>query len=232
VVPDATCTGEHCRRVLILDDDFSGPDDTLRLFDTATGNELWSGTSSADWLERAIGLSDLDGDGVPELLYSDFAIATGVRLVALDGVTRQPRWTTATGIDRPLQTQRTSDSAQRLTLLGEYGGIHYLDPATGAVRRTRYLIGPDSASCPQLCELRYLSQGATVGQWLVINFSDHVLRTMARDLRGPRWAGGAGYFPNGVAVLGPRLVNIASGTSIYALQAEIDGIFTDEFEGW
>lgn len=231
VFPDFTCSGDFCRRVLLLDRPVVGTDERLRLFDTANGTEVWTLETPDFAVARPLGLSDLDTDGASELFYREIDGGTNHRMVALDGITRNLRWQHS-DLPAPLRVARTQDQRQRLAVLAEDASISYLEPATGTVLR----VGPATLSgsdlCLGSCEIAYLSQGETQGVWVTTNLQGFGLSTRMRDLRSPRWSENRYEFVRGMAVFGRNRVILDGGSAVRAYQDGEDGMHTDEFEGW
>jgi hypothetical protein len=233
-VPDSSCSGAGCQRILLLDEDQSGSGETrIRLLESAVdGSEVWNTAAATDAsLVGTVGLSDLSGDGIPEIFFTESGVSAQRKLVVHDGATGTLRWQSA-DIEWPVQLQRTDDSAHRVAVLSSTGSVTYVDPADGHVLRQLPVAGSTSP-CFVRCDLRYLRQGETVGLWLLGNASSEFpLQTVGRDLRSTAWGGGIGHFPNGIAAVGPNLVNIAAGNALYRFDAAADGVFAEEFEGW
>lgn len=232
-IADATCVGVACRRIILRDTPQSTPvpEHVLRLFDSESGNELWSSNRSTTARE-AIALTDLDGDGVPEIVHAESATFGTSRLVVLDGVSREQRWV-LNGVYFPMALNRTTDSAGRLAMLEVDGNLSYLDPINGQRLRSAAML-PPGEYCTY-CRIQYLAQGDTAGLWLFTyldgNYSPALL-TMPRDLRGPIWQSGYRPRPDSLRTLAPNLVHLTEGSSLYALSADQDEVFNDEFEGW
>lgn len=227
VVPDATCANPHCQRLLVLD--AGSPQSFLRLYDTAQANgEIWSRDVSSEAVQAIVGLSDLDADGIPELLYSRFAMGTGRELVALDGQTRELHWRQA-GIEGGARLmRRTPDPRERLAILGYSGGLHYLAPGTGELLRVRDLI---DGNCDAGCELGYVRQGEYAGQWVAVIGQERIT-TLARSLRGAQWDGTPVLRPRSLAVSPSGMVHLTSGTHLHAFEAGAETLHDDEFEAW
>jgi hypothetical protein len=230
-IADPTCVGAACRRIILRDTPQSTPvpEHILRLYDSESGNEIWS-TNRNTTARPAIALTDLDGDGVPEIVHAESVLVGTSRLVALDGVSREQRWA-LNGVNVPMTLDRTTDSAGRLAMLEVDGKLSYLDPADGQRLRVVAML-PPGAYC-NVCRIQYLAQGDTTGLWL-FNYldgnSNRALLTVPRDLRGPIWH--SGYRPDSLRTLAPNLVHVNEGNSLYALSANQDAVFVDEFEGW
>lgn len=231
VFPDSTCTGDFCRRLLLLDRPFSGNDERLRLFDTAGGTEVWTLETPDIAVARPLGLSDLDTDGATEIFYSESGDGENHRMVALDGVTRTVLWQHR-DIPVPLLVARTQDQRRRLAVLGEDASISYLGAATGNVLRVGRATLSGSALCLGSCEIAYLGQGETQGVWVTTNLQGFGLSTRMRDLRSPRWSENRYEFVRGMAVFGRNRVILDGGSAIRAYQDGEDGVYTDEFEDW
>ena len=228
---DDSCVGTACARVLVLDESQSNQTDgRLVLLDGASGSELWSQSLAGVSLPSILAHTDLNGDGTPELIYSNLQPSGSYDLLALDGVTHDLLWAHSTNT-RIHKVARTRDSALRLAILNEYGTMDYRSPLDGTLLRQATLPTPGGASCGHGCDFAYLSDGDTVGRWVVIGFGDVPLRVLTRDIRGPIWERN-GVSPVGLATIDPGRVYIASENAILMLEGAADGVFVEEFEGW
>lgn len=227
VMPDATCVNPHCQRLLVLD--VGSTQSFLRLYDTAQANgEIWSREVTSEAVQAIVGLSDLDADGIPSLLYSRFAMATSRELVALDGQTRELRWQQA-GIDGGARLmRRTPNPRERLAILGHFGGLHYPAPGTGELLRGRDLI---DGNCDAGCELGYVRQGEYAWQWARVIGQERIT-TLSRTLRGAQWDGTPIRWPRSFAVSPSGMVQLTSGTHLHTFEAGTETLHDDEFEVW
>lgn len=231
VFVDASCQGAGCRRLLLLDRAHAASGvHRLRLFDTATGNQSWS--LDAPLLHRflPLGLTDLDTDGVPELLYAD-EVGGNSTILALDGVSSGLRWQTEM-LTRPIGLRQTFAASRRLALLFADGAIAWMRPQDGEFLRVAPVLNPGQDACGESCDFVYLGQGSSSGAFVTSNLQGRTLATRWRDLRGPIWSQSRHAYISGLAPFADGRVVISSGFALYAYDAADDGLHADEFEGW
>lgn len=232
--PDPDCSGTGCQRVLVQEYSNATHLSRVVLVDTAVGEPIRAIVPDGDGFTRVTGLSDLNGDTQPDMLYVDYAASApppGIRLTALDGASGDLVWRTDVN-SAPVISRRTDDAAARLLILDGRCKLSYLSPVDGSVRRSRELVPASSGFC-EGADVRYLRQTETQGQWIVSNVSAIPLATIGRDLRGPLWTTDD-YIIGGLATGAPNRVYVGDTQvqAIRALSAPEDGLFTDEFEGW
>lgn len=236
--PEPGCKVDACRRILALDKPHFGGVPRLQMLDGANGTTLWTSPDLPTDL-RALALTDLNSDGVPDIIYSSDPGGTGLGLMltALNGADRSTLWEVAPGA--PLAViRRTGDRANRLAALTDTGVLQYIDPTTGAMLRGIAISDQPNFFCGR-CDLQYLSQGDTVGLWIVNNPDTLSLQTVRRDLRGDIWersaqtAGSNAVPATSLGAASTGLVHTGTdGEFLYRLSVPDDGIFVDEFEGW
>ncbi len=231
-IPDFTCSGNACKQVLILDYSIASGSNTarMRLLDSETGNETWSLPSLPMGQGGPLALTDLDGDGVPEVIYQ------GTGLTVLDGVTRTLRWQSS-NIDNVRTVRRTEDSRRRLAALTVLGTLSYLDTATGAELRSLSLVGLYGSENFFDAEMRYLAHTDNAGLWII----SHTGRSLQgapqtwlvpRNLRGPG-AQDSTCIARRFSVQPPTRIHIGEDTqTLHVVDIEQNALFEDEFETW
>lgn len=229
VAPDFTCTNDNCRWLLVSVSDVFGNNSRLQIIDTANGSAIWTGPPASIEI-RPQALTDLDDDGVPEILYSDYGVpSNSMQLTALNGMSHAVRWVHDTP-GAPLAVRRTDDGARRLAVLQSDGTLSYVDMENGATLRSIQTYPPGDGSCNG-CDLRYLQQSETVGVWVIGATAFSSVYTLGRDLRFPITR--IGYGVTTIRTLAPSTVIVGTTQeAVYTLRAAEDGIFADEFEVW
>jgi len=174
-------------------------------------------------------MTDLNADGIPELMYSDSQFGIGSRLVVLDGATRAQIWVKP---GAPVRVGRTDGTQSRLAVLGADAVLSYLHPANGDTLRS-IAVGPNS--CTTDCELSFVRQGDSAGSWLVTGVHESTTTptrnvTVDRDLRTPIYTHVEHRFDQGLAHPSKNIINVRDRHSIYSFELENEAIFADEFE--
>lgn len=230
-VPDFTCSGSACKQILLTDYPFAFPADPtrLRLLDGETGDEIWS--RPAGHLHGSAALTDLSGDGVPEILLA------APHLTALHGVTRTVMWE-APLVRNIVRVRRSEDSRRRLAVLTNYGGFSYLDPATGIELRNRKLtpIPFLEDECTD-CDMRYLAGTGDTGHWVISHenqASQNIPQTwlLPRNLRGPL-VQDSSFIARAISVRAPNRIHVGEDSqALHVFEVPQDSVFEDEFEEW
>lgn len=223
VAPDSSCRGVGCRRLLVMADQPGSGFDAILLLDGATGETLWVQDDFSQ--SRPLALSDLNGDGFPEPVYAPRN--GGSRLSARDGLTGELLWSVAMS-EFPVAVKRSTGDPQRLAVLGSFGTLRYLDPASGETLRQLQLAPGHSCSN---CSLDYLAQGPAAGTWVVGGLGTAGLVGVRRDLRGLAWT--LPHLEGSLSALAPDKLHVADARSVRLLGLPVDdGLFAAEFEAW
>lgn len=223
VAPDFTCRAEGCRRLLVMADQQGSGFDLILLLDGATGETLLSQDDFSQ--SQPLALSDLNGDGLPELVYAPRT--AGSRLTARDGLTGELLWSVAMS-EPPVVVKRSAGDPMRLAVLGSFGTLRYLDPANGET--LRQLQPAPGHSCSN-CSLDYLAHGPAAGTWVVGGLGAAGLVGVRRDLRGLAWT--LPHLDGSLSALAPDKLHVADARSVRLLRLPPDdGIFAVEFEAW
>ncbi len=132
---------------------FPGDDRQVHAY-TFGGTPVWSGAAAgASFLEGSIGLGDVNGDGVPEVVTGD-AGNNGI-LFALNATNGAPLWTNATPTYREGgQTLADLSGNGRIEVLfGTRGGTIYAIDGTNGFTRWSYNAGSAVYSTPSVTDL-------------------------------------------------------------------------------
>jgi hypothetical protein len=230
VAAKTPCSGANCRWIAVLDESLGASQPRIRILDGTDGSEVATPVPEVDQA-RVLALSDLDDDGVPDLLA--WTYSTSSRLQAFRGGDWQLLWQqTLEGGEIPAQVVRTEDADNRLAVLYESGLLAYHDPAGGLVLRSA-MLRPASGGSPCLsqCRLGYVMHGPRSGTF-VYSLINGPIAGIDRSLRGAAQSTQDNSLSAfGLAVTGPW-VSLGGLEVMSAVEFPQEGLFADSLEGW
>jgi len=224
------CSGANCRWIALLDESLGATQPRVRILDGADGGELATPIPEVDQ-GRVLALSDLDDDGVPDLLA--WTNSTSSRLQAFRGADWQLLWQQPLeGGETPAQVVRTEDADNRLAVLYDSGLLAYHDPASGQMLRSA-MLRPASGGSPCLsqCRLGYVMHGPRSGTF-VYSLINGPITGIDRSLRGAAQSSQNNSLSAfGLAVTG-KWVSLGGLEVMSAVEFPQEGLFADSLEGW
>lgn len=229
-LPDHTCSSHGCRLVLLQELPFLGSpySQVLRLIDAASGEERWR-LQLPGFPEGPQLLTDLDMDGVMDVLYADTPVQPLTRINAIDSETRALRWQRA-GQRLASSLVRSSDRALRLAVLETDSTVTLLSPLDGKELASARVLPTGNTNCDS-CTIHYLKSNDTFGGWVISNSLPHALNLIDRDLRSPIWRDLDLSYAS-ATTRGDRYLHVLDTDTVYTMALGDDGIFADRLEGW
>ena len=229
-LPDHTCRGTGCSLVLLQEIPFLGfrYNQTLRLIDGATGEERWR-LQIPGFPEGPQLLTDLNADGVMDVVYADTLSGFRTRINAIDSDTRTLHWQRS-GRELATALARSRDLFRRLAVLDIDSTVTLLNPIDGHELASARMLPLDGPTCGG-CSLHYLRANDTFGAWVLGNSRPPALSLIDRDLRSPIWRDW-NLASALLSTQGDRYLHVMESRTLHTFALHEDGIFADRFEGW